>query len=69
MLKNHSLSVDLVKKNKAHDETNNTDIGFEEKARIISSIVESNAVKVGLAVCAYVLLDTFRKATIAAVSK
>jgi len=67
MLKNRTISVDLVKKG-----TTNTDdqsgIGFEEKAKIIGGLIEDSAIKIGIGVCAYVLLDTVRKVAVASVS-
>lgn len=67
MLKNRSIQVDLVKtKGNTKDvEADQAQIGFEDKAKIISGVVESGVKKVGLVVCAYVLLDTVRKVAVA----
>jgi hypothetical protein len=70
MLKNRSIQVDLVKKgNTKDDETDQPQIGFEDKAKIISGVIETSVKKVGLVVCAYVLLDTVRKVAVASLTQ
>jgi hypothetical protein len=65
---NREIKVDLVKKEKTHTEPTQSGIGFEEKAKIISGLVENAAIKIGLAVGAYVILDTVRKVAVASVT-
>jgi hypothetical protein len=66
---NRTLRVDLVKKEKAHENgTDQSGAEFEEKAKIISNLVEESAIKIGIFMCAYVLLDTVRKVAVAKAS-
>jgi hypothetical protein len=66
---NRELKVDLVKKEKTHNtEPTQSGVGFEEKAKIISGLVENAVIKIGLAVGAYVILDTVRKVAVASVT-
>ncbi len=63
---NREIKVDLVKKGKSHEnETDQPQIAFEDKAKIIGDVIGESVKKVGLLVCAYVLLDTVRKVTVA----
>jgi hypothetical protein len=66
---NREVKVDLVKKGKSNkDETNPNYIGFEDKAKIIGGLLDNSVKKIGIAVCAYVLLDTVRKVAVASVA-
>lgn len=71
MLRNRSIQVDLVKtKDNAKDaNADQPQIGFEDKAKIISGVIETGVKKVGLVVCAYVLLDTVRKVAVASLAQ
>lgn len=71
MLKNRSIQVDLVKtKDNAKDaNADQSQIGFEEKAKIIGELLEDGVKKIGLVVCAYVLLDTVRKVAVASMTQ
>jgi len=65
---NRALRVDFVKKeNESQVNTNQDDTDFADKATIMGVVVESAIKKVGIAVCAYVLLDTIRKVAVASV--
>lgn len=67
---NRTLRVDLVKKEKAHENgADQSGAEFEEKARVISNLVEESAIKIGILVGAYVLLDMVRKVAVAKASK
>lgn len=66
---NRTLEVDVVKKGKApKTESTQPEVDFEEKAKVISGIIENGIKKVGLVVCAYVVLDTVRKVAVASVA-
>ena len=63
---NRTLRVDVVKKEKSQTMgTNHDDTDFADKATIIGVVVESAIKKIGIAVCAYVILDTVRKVAVA----
>lgn len=65
MLRKRAMQVSLVKKPKdAPQEPDVKSIDFEGKTAIISHTVERMLTKVGIAVCAYVVLDTIRKVAI-----
>jgi hypothetical protein len=59
---NRKLQMEIVKKTKTQP-TEIADQGpqFEEKVTIVTRSVEKGIKKIAIAVCAYVLLDTFRK--------
>jgi hypothetical protein len=66
---NRELKVDLVKKGKSQEiETDQSKMAFNEKAEVISDIVDQSIKKIGVAVCVYVLLDTVRKVAVASVT-
>jgi hypothetical protein len=59
---NRRLQVDLVKSAKMQPaEIAGQGPQFEEKVTIVTRSVEKGIKKIAIAVCAYVLLDTFRK--------
>ena len=65
---NRKLQVDVVKGSKSHDvKPGQPAISMDEKAEIISDVIQKSVKTVGLAVCAYVLLDTVRKVAVASV--
>jgi len=67
---NRKIQVDVVKKEKSKAlETDKSDIGFERKAKIIGNIVERGIKKVGIVVCAYVILDTVRRVAVETVTE
>ncbi len=68
---NRQVRVELVKKNKSQDTivTDQPEIGFEEKAAIAATILERSIKKIGLVVCAYVVLDTIRRIAVASASE
>lgn len=63
---NRKLQVDVVKRQKTSQTTSNEvqSVGFEKKAKIVSDILGKIATKVVIGVCAYVVLDTFRKTVV-----
>lgn len=66
---NRTLEVDVVKKGKTpKTEPSQPEVDFEEKAKVISNLLENGIKKVGLVICAYVVLDTVRKVAVASVA-
>jgi hypothetical protein len=66
---NRTLRVDLVKKNESHQvDKNQDDTDFADKATIVGIVVEGAIKRVGIAVCAYVVLDTIRRVAVASAS-
>ena len=67
---NRQIHVELVKKNKSQSpvETAQLEVGFEEKATVVATIIERSIKKIGIAVCAYVVLDTLRRIAVASAS-
>lgn len=62
MFGDRQFHVDLVKKPKNENPApNEMSIDLEGKTAIISHAVERSIRKIGIAVCAYVVFDTFRK--------
>lgn len=62
---NRELKVDFVKKGKTEaTEVNQPGPTFEEKAIVISRLVQKMVTKVGVSVILYVIVDTIRKSTI-----
>jgi hypothetical protein len=62
---NRRLQVDLVKSTKTQPaESDPQGPQFEEKVTIVTRSIEKGIKKVAIAVCAYVLLDTFRKVVV-----
>ena len=67
---NRTLRVDLVKKTKPQTtEADHTEIAFEDKATIVATVVERSIRKIGIIVCAYVVLDTVRRIAVASASE
>lgn len=65
MFKNRTLQVDVVKKNEKVAEPDLiSDMKLENKRIWITQTIESSIKKIGIAVCAYVVLDTARKVAV-----
>jgi hypothetical protein len=70
MFRNRQLHVEMVKKPKNENtEPDEKSIDLEGKTAIISHAVERSIVKIGVAVCAYVVIDTARKVLIEVAKK
>ncbi|MET0786295.1 MAG: hypothetical protein ABWY25_06275 [Paenisporosarcina sp.] len=66
---NRTLRVDVVKKEKEPTvNTNQFEDSFADKATITGVVVEGAIKKIGIAVCAYVVLDTIRRVAVASAS-
>jgi len=66
---NRTIRVDVVKKEKTPTmNTNQIEDSFADKATIAGVVVEGAIKKIGIAVCAYVILDTVRRVAVASAS-
>ena len=64
------LSVNLAKPTKAQPAgTSQNKAAIEKHIKQIGVVLESSIVKIGMAVCAYVVLDTARQVLVAKASK
>lgn len=64
------LQVKMVKpKKKADDETETVETEVNDNASIVATVVDRGIKKIGLIICAYVVLDTFRKVLVEQASK
>ena len=62
---NRRLQIDVVKKDNQQDAySTKPDVDLERKVKIISHAIENGIVKVGIAVAAYVVLDTLRRVSV-----
>lgn len=68
---NREVRMDVVKRKKTQPqvETSQPSIGFAEKANIVGGILGQGIKKIGIAVCAYVILDTVRQVAVASVKE
>jgi len=67
---NRKLQVDVVKAKKAQNAASELpEISFEDKTEIVVKVVERCIKKIGIAVAAYVVLDTLRKIAVEAASE
>lgn len=70
MFRNRQLHVEMVKKPKNENaESEETSIDLEARTEMISRAVERSIVKIGIAACAYVVVDTARKVLIEVAKK
>jgi len=67
---NRELRMDVVKRKKVQPMVETVESGptFEEKAVVITASAERVVKKIGIAVCAYVVLDTIRRVAVASAS-
>lgn len=64
MFRDRALQVNVVKKTPKSTEEGQNGMSFEDKLVMVSVSIERGIKKIGLAVCAYVILDTVRKVAI-----
>jgi hypothetical protein len=66
---NRTLTVDVVKKGKSHeDEINQSEAEFDDKAKSIGVVIGQGIKQIGYVICAYVVLDTVRKVVVASIT-
>ena len=65
-MRNRALQIDFVKKGSSQDATSDQpEMSLEDKVTYVIVAVERGIKKVGLVVCAYVILDTVRQVVVA----
>ena len=65
-MRNRALQIDWVKKGTSQDTASDQpEIELERKVAVVTQAVERGIRKVGIVVCAYVILDTVRQVVVA----